>query len=316
MENTALKFITKMFIIIFTVFLTFISIFGLFGYSILETTEDLLKEENIISTIKSIDIIDFVGKDNIEEIYSILEKAKIPTEYIDLMLEDEDLKEQIGKYAIKTIEYVTSLEDMPEIKEDEVSEFLITTFDKVIIEVENHNINVSTYITKEEQQKIHEEINHYVPEIIENIPEIEKLIEEKIYGSDEYKEIEKKKEQIEKVITIIKQIYEYKWLLLVLTIIPIGLIIIIKRKELKFIKWLSLPPLCVATILRIIIEIMPLIIDEMITEEKLKMIIAPSLELLSINMRNLSNLYFELGLAIIIIQIGVTIYKRTQKNGE
>ena len=316
MENTALKFIKNTFIIIFVTFLTLLSIIGLFSYSILKTTEDLLKEENVISTIKNVDIVDLIGENNIQEIYSILEKTEIPTEYIDLILEDEDLKEQIGKYAVNTIKYIITTEEMPEIKEQEVSEFLITTFDKIILEVENHNINVSTYITKEDQQKIHEEINYHVPEIIEKLPEIEKKLEEKIYGSSEYKELQKKKEQLEKEVNIVKLIYEYKWILLVLTLIPIGLIVTIKRKELKFIKWLLVPPLWVAIMLRMSIEIIPLLINKILLEEKLKMLITPSLELLSLNMKNLSNLYFEVSLALIIIQIGVIIYKRTENNGE
>jgi len=304
--------------IIFSIVFVCISTSFLFGYSILETSEAIFKEENIVNTIKNIDIVELIGEEKKQEIYAILEKAEIPTEYIDAMLEDEELKEQIGKYVVSSMNYLQSLEEMPEVDAEEVTNLLTKTFDRVIEEAENHNIEVSTYISKEKQNIIHEKIEYYVPEIIEKIPEIQKAIEDKIYGSSEYQELQSKIKQFEEYMNIINKIYEYKWILLVITIIPLMIIVIMKWKGFKFIKWLAFPPILVATLLKVVTLVTPIAITEILTNEgeKLKSIVSPSIELLLSNMNSLIITYFEVGLAIILIQIGVTIYKNTLKNGE
>lgn len=304
--------------IIFSIVFVCISTSFLFGYSILETSEDIFKEENIVNTIKNIDIVELIGEEKKQEIYAILEKAEIPMEYIDAMLEDEELKEQIGKYAVSSMKHLQSLEKMPEVDAEEATNLLTKTFDKVIVEAENHNIEVDTYISKEKQNIIHEKIEYYVPEIIEKIPEIQTAIENKIYGSSEYQKLQSKIKQIEKYMNIINKIYEYKWILLVITIIPLIIIVIMKWKDFKFIKWLALPPIFVVALLKVTTLIIPIAIAEILTNEgeKLKSIISPSIELLLSNMNGLMVIYFEVGLAIILIQIGVTIYKNALKNGE
>ena len=123
--------------IILSLLLGIISLILILAYTILNVTENLISKDNIVNTVKNIDIVELIGEDKKQEIYSSLEKADIPTEYIDVMLEDEELKETLGEYIALSFEYVISNREIPNIDENKVTEVLIASFDRVIEEAEN-----------------------------------------------------------------------------------------------------------------------------------------------------------------------------------
>lgn len=304
--------------IIISIVLVCIATGLLFGYSILTASEEIFQEENIINTIKNIDIVELIGEEKKQEIYDILEKTEIPTEYIDAMLEDEQLKEKIGEYVVSSMNYLGSLEEAPALDATEVTNLLITTFDRVVGEAESYGIEVDSYISEEKQEVIHEKIEYYVPEIIEEIPEIQTVVEEKLNESSEYQEFETKMNQFKEFMNIVNKIYEYKLVLLLATIIPFGIIIIMKWKKFKFVKWFIFPVLFMSIGLKLVTYILPSIIDKVLTGNlsKMESIISPSIDVIISNMNNLAVTYFEISVAILLIQVGITIYKKTQESGE
>lgn len=282
----------------------------------LNVSEKLFSRQNIIDTVKSVDIVDLIGEENKQEIYSILEKANIPTEYIDVIMEDERIKEEIGEYVSLSLEYML-FEDkkMPVIDEKEITGILITSFDRVIEEAEKYNIEVGNYISKEEQELIHKEIENYVPQVVEKISVAQDFIEDKVSQSSGFNEANEKIKQIKKAIDIVELIYSYKNFLLVGVIVPLLLIVLIKREKFRFIKWLAFPFLFVALFLRVIYEFIPYLLNSKMPSEfyKVETIVKPSISKFLSGINDSVLICFVIGLCLVLVQLGISLYIRNKE---
>lgn len=241
-------------ILIIVIFL-FISLLFL---SFLNSTQNLISKENIIEMVKKIDFQELLGKEAKEKIYETLEQTGIPTEYVDSVLEDEQLKEYMGIYVAEGIEYLIYEEKKPSLSASEMTLLLSNSFDRVILELETEGIDISEYFGKQEQEQIHQKIEYYVPEVMEHIPEAEAFIEQKIEENGTLQEGEKKLAEFRRLIHDIQLVYEFKPLLSVAILIQIGFIVILKIRHFRFIKWLALPFLGIFLALTYVLKQFPI----------------------------------------------------------
>lgn len=285
-------------------------------YIVLNVSERLISRQNIIDTVKSVDIVDLIGEENKQEIYSILEKANVPTEYIDIIMEDEKIKEEIGEYVSLSLEYML-FEDkkMPVIDEKEITDILITSFDRVIEEAEKYNVEVDNYISKEEQELIHEKIEYYVPEVVEKISVAQDFIEDNVSQSPGFNEVNEKIKQIKKAIDIVELIYSYKNLLLVGVFVPLVLIILLKWRKFRFVKWLAFPFIFVAAFLKVIYEIIPYLLDTKMPSEfyRVEAIIEPSINKFLSGINDWVIFCFVIGVCLVLIQVVISLYIRNKE---
>lgn len=292
------------------VLVVFASVFMIL-YVVLNVSEKLISKQNIIDTVKSIDIVDLIGEENKQEIYSILEQANIPTEYIDAIIEDEKIKEQIGEYVSHSLEYMLfEKKEIPIIDEKEITDILIASFDRVVEEAENYDVEVDNYISKEEQELIHANIEYYVPQVVEKISVAQNFIENKLSQSSEFNELSEKIKQIKKAIDIIELIYSYKNILLIGVTVPLVITVLIKRKKFRFIKWVALPFIFVALFLKVIYEVVPYLLKSKMPSDfyKVETFFEPSINGFLLGINDSMLLCFVIGVCLVLVQIGISWY--------
>lgn len=281
------------------------------SYSILESTKQFVSEDNLTNMIKNIDIIEIIGNERKQELYDVLEKTGIPTEYADLMFEDDTLKEYIGSYAATSIGYLVGTEELPKIDEKEITDVLIESFDRVIEEAENHDIQVATYIPENQQEQIRTEIKHYVPEFVDKIPEAEEFIENKINENEKLSDTKRKLEQAELYMKRFQMVYRNRAILLVGAAVAMGLIILLKRKKLGFFKWIAIPFILVFTLFKS----MHFVIDQILLKKipsDLSMFSSITDSFLSL-IDGKALIYLIIGVILILIQVIVFIYRKYVK---
>lgn len=304
--------------IILSLLLGIVSFVFILAYTMLNVTENLVSKENIINTIKNINIVELIGEDKKQEVYNALEKADIPTEYIDAMLEDEELKETLGEYMALSFEYVISNEKNPEIDENEVTEILISSFDRVVEEAENYEIEVNTYLSEEKQEKIHEKIEYSVPEIVAQIPAVEEFIETQISKNSNLTEAKEKIEKMNQVIDQIQIIYSYKNVVLIGIILPFILIIFMQYKKFKFIKWIASPFLLTTIFFKSIHMLVPYVLEFKMPSEfsSFESIIEPSIQTFLSDINEIAILCFIIGISLLSIQIVISLCIKKKKEQE
>lgn len=236
MVRSMIKFLKSLLVILVTI----LTIISLFAYTVIDSTEVFFSEESITDMIKQIDITEILGEEVKNKIYETLEKTGMPSEYADYVLESDEFKEYVGQYISEGIEYVIYDKEVPRLDEKETTEMLVTSFNRVIEEANRNGISVDKYITKEEQAKIVEKIEVYTPEVMEKLPEIETLMENKLSEHSEYQDaknkLEEAKSQLQTTIDNIQKVYTYKKIVFVMIIIELILLILLGLKKLKFMK--------------------------------------------------------------------------------
>lgn len=206
-------------------------------YLVLNVVNKLISKDNIINMIKNVDIAEVIGDEAKEEIYETLGEAGIPTDYVDSMLENEQIKETVGGYVSETVDYFLGSKEFPEITEKEFSAMLHDTFDTVIKEVESNNLNVSEYISPEEQVKVHEKIDLYAPQIVEKLPDAEEFINSQLNSNETVNEMQSKYRELQKNAEIVQSLCQKRNLFLIAAIVLIILIGLLKFARLKFMGW-------------------------------------------------------------------------------
>lgn len=306
-----MNFIKVFFRSVFLWIFVFITCICMLGYTLLNTTENLLSKENIVNTIKNIDIVQLLGEEHKQEIYDVLKKADIPTEYIDSMLEDEQLKETIGEYTALSLDYLLTDKKPPTIDEIEITNILINSFDEALKEAEQHN-ELSAYITEERKEQIHEKIEYYVPEVVDKIPEVEEFIENQMAENSTLADAKQQMEDFEQMLDKIQMIYSYKSVLLIGIIVSMLFIILIKCKEFRFFKWLAYPCIITAVIVGVMNYYVPVVLNKYMPSElsMIESIIIPTIETFLSNLKQATWFYGVLGIIFILAQMWVVVYKK------
>ena len=313
-----MKAIGRFFGTFITIILVFTSLICLLASTFLTSTKDILSTDTVADMVKQIDFKELMGEQVHEEISSVLEQTGIPNEYVDYVLENEELKEYMGNYMAEGIDYILYEKEPPVISEQEVTNLLSNSFDQVITELENHNIEVSTQLTKEQQEQIHEQIEVYVPQIVEKIPEVENLIEDKISENEEVQNAKQKLEELRDLNEKVQFVYQMQPTILLLAILQLALIIVLKRKNFRFIKWLFLPFMALAVILGILNAKAPTLVQQYYPEEMgfMRSFIDSTLNSIFGVWKQSAQIYFILAILLVVAQItviGVSIYKNRRR---
>ncbi len=315
-----MKTVGHFFINIIVMILIITSCISLLTFTFLSSTKDIISKETIVELVKEIDFIELMGEKAYNEIVSILEQIGIPSDYIDYILENESLKEYMGNYIAEEVSSILYDKELPVISEQELANLLSNGLDQVVIELENQQIEVSTYLTEERQEQIHEKIKIYVPEIVAKIPEVERLIETKISGKEEVQEGKRKLEQLREINKKVQFVYQMQPTIFLLSILQFALIVVCRRKRFRFIKWVCLSFLLTSIILGLLSKKVPALIQQHYPEEIefIKTFIDNTCNSIFEVWKQNAQIYFIIAISLIILQIIViffSIYKnRRQKD--
>lgn len=213
----------------------------LFAYTTMNSTEFLVKENMVKNLIVDIDVKDLVGEESYQEINDLLEDSGIPSEYVDYIVENEEIKEYLGEYASSAVDYILYEKEMPAIDEDELTELLINSFDSIVELINNNEIDIDITVTESEIAQVHETISKYVPQIVEEIPDLTEFVEETLLASEDYQETKETLNKITDGIELVKKGYSQKYILLIIIIVGLALIVLIKFRSPKLANWLWRP---------------------------------------------------------------------------
>lgn len=286
----------------------------------LNSTQNLLSKENIINTVKQLDFKQLMGDQIQEEIYEILEQTGMPSEYADYILENEQLKEYMGVYLAEGVEYILYDKEPPVLSEEELTNTLSDSFDYVLYQLEQHDIDISEYVTEQDQILIHQKIEYYTPRVVEKIPDAESWIENKIESNSEVKDAKRKIEQLRMIVKMIQKVYQYKWILSIGILIQIMLIVILKLGYFRFIKWLCIPFMATSFLLGWLCDYIPVWIHNHYPQEleQIQPYMEGILEKVYAIWRHNGSLCFTVFLLLIILQMLIWIvrmhYHRRKKD--
>lgn len=236
-----MKYILNFFGSFFCFIIGFILSIVLITLTMMNSTEFLVNDDIVKNLIKDIDVKYLVGEESYKEINDLLFDSGIPKEYVDYVVENEDIKEYLGEYASSAVDYVLYEKDMPKIDEKELTDLLIKSFDKIVEDVNSNKIDIDKKVSESDVKKVHNTINKYVPKIVKEIPEVEKIVDEELKDNETYKETREQIDEITRVIDEIKKSYSYKYVLVIIVIVGLALIILIKFKSPKLVNWLWRP---------------------------------------------------------------------------
>ncbi len=313
-----MKVIWKIISFILILILMVISFISMITVSLINSTEKYLSRENITATIKQMSFKDIVGDKVNKELNNILTELGIPNEYVDKVLESGEIKEFLGNYTASGIEYILYDKKIETPSVDEITNTLLDSFDYIVKEAENNNINVQEYLSKEDQEEIKKEIKNNASKIAEKLPDAEKLLENVIMQNEEMANAKEKLDQVRNVLDKVQMIFKYKFVLYIVILVSLALIVLLRLKHLKFIKYLMIPFTLTGGLLFVIYKELPILINKYYPKE-LNMI-KPYLESSLTNVYALIKTYSILCLVVllilIVVQVIVLIYYKKQEDKE
>ncbi len=315
-----MKFVSRFFSQILVLILIGTTTLSLLLLTFLNSVQNFLSKENIIQTAKQLDFKQLMGEQLQSEIYDILEQTGLPNEYVDYILENDEIKEYVGNYVAEGINYVLYEKEPPVISASELTTTLSNSFDYVIHQLENHNIEVTEYLTEDDQILIHQKIEYLTPKLVEKIPEAEEFMEKVIAQNKDVQAGKQKLEQLQQFIKIIQKVFQYKSLLSISIIIQMIGIVLLKLEHFHFIKWLLIPFIGTALILGWLCDHVPIWIHKYYPQElePIRSYMEGMLEKVYIIWRHNGSLCFTVFLLLIILQMLIWIvlmhYRRRKKD--
>ncbi len=236
-----MKYILNFFGSLLCIIISWIVVVSLTALTMMNSTEFLVNDDIVKNLIMDVDIKHLVGEDSFKEINDLLEDSGIPKEYVDYVIEDKDIKEYLGTYASKAVDYVLYEKDLPVVDEKELTNLLINSFDKVVADVNSNKLDIDKKVSDKDIKKVHNTINKYVPKIVKQIPEVENLVDDKLENNKDYKQTRERIDEFTKIIEEVKKSYNYKYVLIITVIVGLALITLIKFKSPRLINWLWSP---------------------------------------------------------------------------
>lgn len=244
-------------------------------WCIMGSTKNLFSKNTINEMFKNINFTEFLDNEYGEKVYAILEETGIPKDYVDEVLNNEEVKSIVSNYASQMVTYIIEPSEIPTIDANELSTALKNSFDDATSMADKYTENIdSAYvdkvkeqITDERKEAIKQKIDEYTPRIIEAIPDAEEFINNKISENSELNDEVKSIEQLRNEFKKIKHIYTFQSLVLILILVTITLIVLLKFKKFKFIKWIMWPFILCGSFLMIFVSLSNNIINRILEEE-------------------------------------------------
>lgn len=270
------------------VILVITSFLGMQGYVLLNSIAKLTSKENITNMVEAMDFTTIIGEEDKKDIYKELEQAGIPKEYVEPVLENEKLKETVGNFVSDVLVSAINEEKLPTIDEKKLTTDLKDVFDTVVKEVGTDKI------TEKEIKEVHKAIEEYTPELVKYVnnskDELETYIKENVSIENE----------IEKDPTM-KQfyhVYQKRSYFMYGALISFALLIALKWKDLKFVKWCAASIILSAIAFLAIGSLLPILANAIATGE-----LAELKSMIDVSINMMKNSYLWKGIMSFIIGV-------------
>ncbi len=227
-----MKAIRQFFVILFVI-TTFMSLLLL---TLIGSTQLLFAKKNMIELVKQVDFRELIGYQVEDDIYQLLEQAGLPSQYVDYIIEDQNVREYIGTYLAEGMESLLYKKAPATIDSNELYNVFIESMNQAFITFEEDTIE-EEHLTKQDQQRIHQKLEYYVPKIAEKIPSFETLLETKVIETTKNKELK----QMKLTIQTLQNFYKWKPILSIFILLQLFLIFLLKIRNFKYIKWFMAP---------------------------------------------------------------------------
>ncbi len=313
-----MKVIWKIISFVLVIILVVVSFISMVLLAAINSTEEYLSRENITQTIKQLDFKAIVGEKVNNELNKVLEETGLPREYVDKVLESEKVKEYLGNYVSSGVEYILYDKEIKLPNTDEISNIIIDSFDYVVNEAKNNNINVDKYLSIEDQDKIKKEIKSKSSQIAEKIPDAETLLENVIMQNEETAKAKEKLDEVREVIDKIQIVFKYKFILYIVIVVSLALVVLLRIKHLRFIKFLMIPFALTGGSLFALYKGLPILFNKYYPEElnMIKSYIESSLQGVYATIKLYSVICLVILILLIIAQIIVSIYYHKKEDKE
>ena len=232
-------------------FITLVCVNVLFAllvtFNLRSITSYFFTEDKIINTLYEIDYTEFfVDQDGnelefVKDIKDELNKNDVPSEYMDVILNSNTVKNFVGSKVKTGIDYIVYDK---KVKGSVINKKIIVNFfndnwDEIIDDIKDKDIIDEELLTDDNKEKFLNVIEEYASEIDDGIDEICAEFEEdiKVDGKDNYKS------SIQIVIEIIKLLYSnlVTSILITIIIVTVILIMISRLSFYKGLKWVGIP---------------------------------------------------------------------------
>lgn len=228
-----MKIIRQFFVIVFVI-TTFMSLLLL---TLIGSTQLLFSKKNMIELVKQVDFRELIGYQVEDDIYQLLEQAGLPNQYVDYIIEDQNVREYIGTYLAEGMESLFYRKEPTTIDSNELYNVFVKSMDQAFTTFEEDIIEEDEHLTKQDQQRIHQKLEYYVPKIAEKIPSFETLLETKVIETTKSKDLD----QMQLTIRTLQNFYKWKPILSIFILLQLFLIFLLKIRNFKYIKWFMVP---------------------------------------------------------------------------
>ncbi len=219
----------------FFVFLLMITTyFSLLLLTFIGSTQLMLSKENIIELSTQIEFREFVGFKVEDEIYQLLEQTGLPSSYVDYIIEEKNFKQYIGNYMADSMESLLYRKEHTEIDDKELKNILLSGFDQAIDVLEEQN--ETNIMSTNDQQRIRQKMEYFVPKIAKKIPKFETVLQNKALEDGN-----KALKNTQAVIQILQKLYQWKFVLSISILVQLGFIFLLKINKFHYMKWFMMP---------------------------------------------------------------------------
>lgn len=239
-----LKGFGKFLLVILSIILSLIFTATLVLFNVREISSNYLNEDFIKEAINSIDYGEIIKESvDIDEIKKELSKEGIDTSFVDQVFESEIINDGIDTVVNESIDYLVFGKEFDKsiYSSENIYGYVNDNIDTVINEVnKNAGKEVITNKDKKEILKVVEENCDYVSEAIdESVTELE----ETLYDTDQYKEIEEMQKQVDNVIQILDKFYSIQVTIIIIVVMAVIYLLIAatRRSFVKSILWIAIP---------------------------------------------------------------------------
>ena len=220
-----MKVIRQFFIILFVI-TTFLSLLLL---TLIGSTQLLFAQKNMIELVKQVDFRELIGYQVEDDIYQLLEQAGLPSQYVDYIIEDQNVREYIGTYLAEGMESLFYRKEPTTIDSNELYNVFVKSMDQAFISYEEDIIEEDEHLTKQDQQRIHQKLEYYAPKIAEKIPSFETLLETKVIETTKNKDLD----QMQLTIRTLQNCYKWKPILSIFILLQLFLMFLLKIRNFK-----------------------------------------------------------------------------------
>ncbi len=239
-----IRHFTTQFLVILFILTTCISLLLL---TFIGSIQLLCSKDNIVTLVNQVNFREFIGPKAEDDLYQLLEQTGLPRKYVDYIIENKVFRTYIGSYLAEEMESILYHKETPIIDTQEFTNILLESFDQAIQVLEEENIDEKEILSSQDQHRIRQKIEYFVPRIVEKIPQFDMILEYQWAGQETISDIQLK--QLQTALQVLRWCYQWKPILSLFILVQLGVIFLLKIKKFHYIKWFMVPFLTTGTIL-------------------------------------------------------------------